>query len=85
MLPCPACSLKPSNAWFAAERLLGERAVRGGLVRHDGGILLRVPQARGHLEAEAAALHHEPQQVQVMAVVPAVPVVPVACHRVAGG
>lgn len=49
--------------WCAAERVPGERAVRGGLVPDDGGVLLGVPQAGGHRPTEAAALHHEPQQV----------------------
>lgn len=35
------------------------------MVSHDSGVLFRVSQAGGHLETEAAALHNEPQQVQV--------------------
>lgn len=49
----------------SAEWVPGERAVRGGMVSHDRGVLLGVPQAWCHLAAEAAALHHEPKQVQV--------------------
>lgn len=50
---------------LSAERVPGERAVRGGLVSHDSGVLLGVPQAWCHRPAEAASLHHESQQVQV--------------------
>lgn len=61
--PLHGCRILYVRIRCVAERVPGECAVRGGVVSDDGGVLLGVPQAWGHRQAEAAALHHEPQQV----------------------
>lgn len=62
--PCCIFSRTCACCVLATEWIPRERAVRGGVVPHDGGVLLRVPQAWRHRSTEAAAVHHEPQQVQ---------------------